>query len=434
MILSICDVPEVMKVMRIINIVVLIIRIVVPIILMISAMITLVRAVTNAELNKLTKPIVNKVIAAILIFLIPTLVRVVADISGNDREYEKCLRIVSKQEIADAFKSSIEEWVSKAEESKSVDDYNTALSYLNNLKDQNEKSSYQTRLDKVKEEIDKEREKQGGKIPSGTYPTTDSGELKIYYFGIGRFDGHLIIGNNTVLWIDGGYESTVRKVIPYIKNTLGITRIDALIGSHIHNNHIKAHIEMIKEFDVGAVYYGDDPGQCLSKKTCVQSASDPRALDKLIKEKNIPMTIMKPGLNQMIGGLNWDVVAPANLVTTGRYAENNNSLNMILKFGKNKFYFSGDHVRSSEILKSYSTDTLDVDIFKWPHHGQESVDKKFLDALSPQYIIVPNGRAQGSSNSGISYSKAKGYATGTDGYVLAVSDGTNLTVTQVNKR
>ena len=58
MILSICELPEFLKVVKIVKIVITIIKIVVPILLMISAMIDLVKAVTNAELNKMTKPII----------------------------------------------------------------------------------------------------------------------------------------------------------------------------------------------------------------------------------------------------------------------------------------------------------------------------------------------------------------------------------------
>ena len=439
MIGSICEVPEVLKVMRIVNIVILIIRIIVPIILMISAMIDLVRAIQSGELNKITKPMVAKVIAAIIIFFIPVFVRTLADISGNDREYEKCLEDITMDTINLAYTTKEEDLVKKAEESKTVNDYNTALSYLINVKDEAKKADFQSRLDKVKEEIDKARKPVG---PNGstdpTNPSTpgqDSGELKIYYFGVGRFDAHLIIGNGTVLFIDSGYESQARKVIPYIKNTLGITKIDGLIGSHMHDNHIKGHIEFVKQMEIGQVIYAEDPGKCLSKRTCVRGSSNPTTLMSLVKQKNIPMTILKPGLNQTIGNLNFDVLEPLSFRSgTGGYPENYNSLNFILKFGNHKFYFSGDHVRSEEILKNYSKDTLDVDILKWPHHGQASVSNKLLDAMTPSYIIVPNSGHQSGSNSGIRYSKAKGLATGSDGYILAVSDGTNLKVTQVSKR
>ena len=438
MIGSICDLPEVLKVMRIVNVVILIIRIIVPIILLISAMIDLVRAVQSAELNKITKPMVSKVIAAILIFFIPVFVRVIADISGNDKEYEKCLDQITTETIDNAYISKSKELVTKAEKTKQINDYNNALIYINNIKDETKRNDYKKRLDKVKEAIDAAKkpvspQTRPNPMDPGT-PGKDSGELKIYYFGVGRFDAHLIIGNGTVLFIDSGYESQARKVIPYIKNTLGIKKIDGLIGSHMHDNHIKGHIEFLKQMEIGQVIYADDPSTCLNRKTCNRGSSNPTQLVKLIKEKNIPMVLMKPGLNQKIGNLTFDIVAPASFKSGSGYVENYNSLNMILKFGKHKFYFSGDHVRSDEVFKNYSKETLDVDILKWPHHGQATVSNNLLDAMSPTYIIVPNSSHQSGSNAGIRHTKAKGYITGNNGYILAVSDGTNLKVTQVSKR
>ncbi len=172
----------------------------------------------------------------------------------------------------------------------------------------------------------------------------------------------------------------------------------------------------------------------MSKKPYIQRSSDPTELMKMIRNNNIPMMILSLGKDIKIGNLRFDIVAPNGFVSTGGYPENTNSLNMILKFGKHKFYFSGDHVRTGEILKAYDSSILDVDIFKWPHHGLETVANNFLDVVKPEYIIVPNSTIKEAAQKGIRYTKATGYATGSDGYVLAESDGTHLTVTKVNKR
>ena len=176
MILNICDVPNVMEVLRIVNLVIQIIRIVVPIILMISAMIDLVRTITNAELNKITKPMVSKVVAAVIIFLIPTLVSVIALIAGNNGEYKHCLRIISKEEIKIAYNEFENDLVEKAEETLDINDYNNAKIYLVNIKDANKRQEYEERLAVVKEQIDIINK---SKIPGGGiagYPTETYGK------------------------------------------------------------------------------------------------------------------------------------------------------------------------------------------------------------------------------------------------------------------
>ena len=622
MILSICQLPEVLKVFRLIKIIITILKIAVPIILIVSVMLDYLRAVKdNDELSKMSKLVVTKLVAALLVFFIPTFVSIIVNTLGSDNTYAACLVDANEEKINDLYIEMMEKYMEGARTNKDISSYYNAYNYLKNIKDDTQREAYVKELGEIKKEIDKKKEeekpttptevkpgifkgtpynvseedlqflanvgyceqgqidgikaeislaanlfelqskystlidyvkksgwfacaktnkvaskeaveavrdvvingnrtlplyinehdcyncsnglcsngnrgdicklvvngktleslediknrnnyipgqtviynkyggvytfysfpcekcdpfgytasaykKRGGESTTPTTPTTpisDSGTLKVYFLGLGRYDGFLIIGNNTTLFIDGGYISQGKKAIEFIKS-LGITKIDGLIGSHLHNNHIDAHKEFIKELNIGRVYYDENPGECLSKNTCIKGDSDTGELMNLINSKNIPMTILKPGKDVRIGNLYFDIVAPDSLKTTGRYRENYNSLNMILKFGKNKFYFSGDHVRSSDILKKYDTSTLDVDVFKWPHHGQESVSNKFLDALTPKYIIVPNTTVKDAAQSGINYSKAKGYATGTDGYILIESDGKNLNVNKVNTR
>ena len=75
--------------------------------------------------------------------------------------------------------------------------------------------------------------------------TQDFGTLKIYYFGYGRYDSYLIQGNNTTIFIDGGTEYGGSYSLNLIKK-LGVNKIDALIGSHLDNNHVDAHKYLIK--------------------------------------------------------------------------------------------------------------------------------------------------------------------------------------------
>lgn len=87
MLLSICDSGEVLSAMRIIKILIQIIRIAVPIILIISLILTYVGAMTSNDseaLAKANKSIVPKSIAIVLVFLMPTFVRIVADISSTE--------------------------------------------------------------------------------------------------------------------------------------------------------------------------------------------------------------------------------------------------------------------------------------------------------------------------------------------------------------
>ncbi len=112
------------------------------------------------------------------------------------------------------------------------------------------------------------------------------GTLKIYYLSIGRYDGYLIMGNGTTIFIDGGYVSEGKKCIDFMKE-IGVTKIDALIGSHLHNNHIDAHKVIIDAFDIGHVYYSDDPKTCKARRTWGDNGVTTSAVN--IKLEDLPV-------------------------------------------------------------------------------------------------------------------------------------------------
>lgn len=152
MILGICSAPEVLEVMRIIKIVITIIKIAVPIILIIFGMITYIRAILDPDDNRITKAnktIVNMLIAAASIFLIPTIVETIFDIvEGNSNDIIDCFTNGNKMGVIDAY-------IEKIESSFSKTDYNKALRYINNVNDKKVNKEVQLkRLEKYKEYVD----------------------------------------------------------------------------------------------------------------------------------------------------------------------------------------------------------------------------------------------------------------------------------------
>lgn len=152
MILGICSAPEVLEVMRIIKIVLTIIKIAVPIILIIFGMITYIRAILDPDDNRIAKAnktIVNMLIAAASIFLIPTIVENIFNIVGsNSNDIIDCFKNGNKMGVIDAYIERIESSFSKT-------DYNKALRYINNVNDKKVNKEVQLkRLEKYKEYVD----------------------------------------------------------------------------------------------------------------------------------------------------------------------------------------------------------------------------------------------------------------------------------------
>lgn len=152
MILGICSTPEVLEVMRIIKIVITIIKIAVPILLIIFGMITYVRAITDSDndnITKANKTIVNMFIAAVAIFLVPTIVGFVFDAAGaNSNGVIDCFYNADKEGIINGYMARIETSFSKV-------DYDKAKRYIDNLDDDDpDKASFQQKISRYKEYVD----------------------------------------------------------------------------------------------------------------------------------------------------------------------------------------------------------------------------------------------------------------------------------------
>ena len=155
MILGICDSPEVLSVVNIIIIVVKIIRIVVPIILMLSVMIGLTKAIINNDndaLNKALKNSVRKVIAAVLVFLIPTFVNVIASIAGSTG-YKECVDFTNTIDIRGVYTKRTNELIEVYKDSENENDYRSAKNYINMIKYQDVRNNALTELEEAHDEI-----------------------------------------------------------------------------------------------------------------------------------------------------------------------------------------------------------------------------------------------------------------------------------------
>ena len=197
-ILSICDNPDVLQVMRIVNIVITIIKIAVPILLIIFIMIELISAITDEEkLKKVTSGAVKKFIAAVLIFLIPTLVQAIVVVTlGNENAadgYKNCLKDLTLEQINQIYEQNAVDAITKAESTLEYNDYSNAVILVHKVKDSEKKSDYLRRLDTLKSKINKDSS-------GGSTSGTDSGNGQVtankytLYMGDSRTNGMQMVG------------------------------------------------------------------------------------------------------------------------------------------------------------------------------------------------------------------------------------------------
>ncbi len=259
--------------------------------------------------------------------------------------------------------------------------------------------------------------------------STTSGTLEVHYINVGREDAIFIKNGNKTIFIDGGTYNKKDTIVPYLKK-LGITHIDLLIGSHLHYNHIQAQAAILDNFTVDKIYYPQDLNTCYSDYC---DKNDQKYILDAIKKYNKTINIMKVNDSINLGNINIFCIGPIKFQkkSQNKYRQNYNSSNFILTFGNNKFLFTGDYVQYDEILKKFSKEQLDIDVLKYPHHGNASLGKTFVNTITPKYVVITNSRDELSSRSEKTYLKNVGasfYYSYKDGNIVITSDGNNLNV------
>ena len=160
MILDICNDPSVLKVFSIIKIIITIIMIVVPIILLFSLTFKFIQAITKGNedaIASIKKKAVPNIIAAALIFLVPLLINLLLNITPDFTGYNACLTNATPEGIEMAYESKIDASIVRAEETININDYNTAMKYLDKIDNEEKKEEYNKRLEEVYKKIEESR-------------------------------------------------------------------------------------------------------------------------------------------------------------------------------------------------------------------------------------------------------------------------------------
>jgi murein DD-endopeptidase MepM/ murein hydrolase activator NlpD len=192
-ILSLCDNGDILKVFRIVDIVITIIKIAVPIMLILSLMLDYMKAMYSGDsdaLAKANKITPKRIVAAILVFYIPTFVYIIANISSFDsNNYIACLTNASPETISIAYESMAQSLVDKARNDRTESSYNIAVAEVNKLKDEGTKARLLNELEEIKKSI--------GSNNNSNNPSQSGGGVSS--------------GNNTGWWFPAGSTSTTTK-------------------------------------------------------------------------------------------------------------------------------------------------------------------------------------------------------------------------------
>ena len=249
---------------------------------------------------------------------------------------------------------------------------------------------------------------------------TKTEKLRIHFIDVGQGDAILIqfpSGQNML--IDAGEDQNTIKA--YIANQ-GIKKIDHVIATHPHADHIGGMTNVIKSFDIGKVY--------MPKTTHTSKTYENLLL--AIKDKGLKITAAKAGLNIDVGT---DVEAQLVGPNSESY-DNLNNYSVVLRicYGNTSFLFTGDAESAAEAEMINSGYMIKSDVLKVGHHGSNSsTTPSFIEAVSPKFAVISAGKGNTYGHphqevlARLNDAGIEIYRTDESGTIIAESDGNVIT-------
>lgn len=252
------------------------------------------------------------------------------------------------------------------------------------------------------------------------YINTNNNLLKVHYLDVGQGDSIFIeLPNNETMLIDAAESYQSENIINYLKN-LNYQKIDYVIGTHPHTDHIGGLKDIINTFEIGKIFM---PKVVSTTKTY-------ESLLMAIKDKNLKINTAKVGTSIIdTDALKINILAPNNSIYTEL---NNYSVVTKITYGTTKFLFMGDAEKLSE---NEIKENVTADVIKIGHHGSNtssSID--FIKKVNAKYGIISVGLnnkynlPKEETITNWENSGTKIYLTSTNGTIRASSDGTNIKI------
>lgn len=249
-----------------------------------------------------------------------------------------------------------------------------------------------------------------------------SDNLEVHYIDVGQGDSILIKGSETNMLIDGGSSSYSDYLIDYLISQ-NISRLDYIVATHPHEDHIGSLDEVIDYFQVE---------QVIMPNVTHTSRAFENLLDS-IERNNLSITSAKVGDSYDIGDARAVIIAP---ISESYSSLNNYSVVIKLINGENSFLFTGDaeYISEKEMLDN-DYKILKADVLNLGHHGSStSTSEEFFRAVDPDYGVISAGEGNSYGHPHweiielLESNNIEYYRTDLDGTIIFSSDGENMSI------
>ncbi len=237
------------------------------------------------------------------------------------------------------------------------------------------------------------------------------GRLRLDFLDVGQGDAALLtFPDGTTLLVDGGgrpdfkprrsviergveseteeFERDTRGVGESVVSEYlwwrGLDRVDYLLATHAHADHMQGLNDVARNFKVRAALVG----------RAQAGEAEFARLAATLRREQIPFLLIGRGDSFSFGGATVEVLWPPRVGETHvALSENNDSLVLRVRYGARAFLLTGDVEREGEASLVAAGDDLLSDVVKVAHHGsQTSSTGTFVVAAHPAFAVISVGQ------------------------------------------
>jgi len=217
-------------------------------------------------------------------------------------------------------------------------------------------------------------------------------DLDIYFLDVGQGDAAFLrFPNGKTMVVDGGERSErfdygARVLVPFLRH-MGIGRVNVVVASHPHNDHIGGLVALLQQVEVGHFV---DGGQRYDSWTA-------RRIRELVAERGVRYHRVAAGDSLVgLGGVGGLILHPNEefVDTSGESPGglNNGSVAFRLDYGEVNVLFTGDLEEETDGAILAWGPRLAAQLLKVAHHGSRTSSQSyFVEAVSPTLAIMSLG-------------------------------------------
>jgi len=256
---------------------------------------------------------------------------------------------------------------------------------------------------------------------AGATPVQTRDDLKVYFVDVEGGQATLFVtpAGQSFL-IDTGWPGNngrdADRIVAAAKDA-GIAKIDYVLITHFHNDHVGGLPQLVARIPVGTfIDHGDN-----RETGDAPTLEDWQAYQQLLATGKFKRLTLKPGDKLPVKGINATVISSDGALISsplpgageqnascgeseqraGDQTENPRSLGTLITFGKLKILDLGDLTWDKEMQLMCPVNKLGkVDIYVVSHHGwQQSGSPALVHGIAPRVAIMDNGSKKGGTPS-----------------------------------